>query len=377
MQHLTIRMQEPHAGELKRMPKGKQIWISPQSTKREINRAGDVLINKNSTPQEKEKAIEQVNNWRLAHAFPLNTFQNRLRTVSRSIDPECLVAQRTKRLTSIVSKLERISGFNLSQIQDIGGCRAIVRTIGQVENIVQKYKHGSRGVKHDFVKQNDYIDSPKTTGYRSIHLIYRYKSDKNPVFDDLKIEIQIRTILQHAWATAVEAVDTFTNQSLKAGEGEEKWLRFFALVSSYFAITEKKPLVPNTSNGFKELRNEIIFLESELSVITKLKSYQTTVSVTDRPWAAHAKAYYYLLVLDPEIKNVTISYYTKQQADMANADYSILESQYEKSVKNVVLVSVESITALKLAYPNYYLDTNIFIDKLQSIKTGSTQLELF
>jgi hypothetical protein len=353
----------------------KQIWTSPQNSRREVNRAGEILIDPNSTPEQKESAIEQINNWRLAHAFPLNTFQNRLRIVGRSIDQHCLVAQRTKRLTSIVSKLERIKGFKLAQIQDIGGCRAIVRTINDVENVVYIYQHKSRGVKHEFVKEDNYIDTPKETGYRSVHLIYRYKSDKNPIYDGLKIEIQVRTVLQHAWATAVEAVDTFTNQSLKAGFGEPKWLRFFALVSSYFAQLEGKPIVPSTPSDLVELRKEIQSIEAELNVVTKLKSYRTTVSVTDRPWTA--EAYYYLLELDTTINRVRIYYYTKQQAEIANNEYSRLEAQFEQSKKNVVLVSVESITALKLAYPNYYLDTDIFLAKLEEIISGTVQLSLF
>jgi ppGpp synthetase/RelA/SpoT-type nucleotidyltranferase len=37
----------------------------------------------------------------------------------------------------------------------------------------------------------------------------------------LWIEIQLRTSLQHAWATAVETVDAFTNENLKFGAGSD------------------------------------------------------------------------------------------------------------------------------------------------------------
>ena len=47
----------------------------------------------------------------------------------------------------------------------------------------------------------------------------------------LRIEIQIRSRLQHAWATAVETVDAFSGTSLKTtgGSGSEKtdWGRFY------------------------------------------------------------------------------------------------------------------------------------------------------
>ncbi len=39
--------------------------------------------------------------------------------------------------------------------------------------------------------------------------------------------MQIRTAVQHSWATAVEVVGAFTAQSLKSSQGNEKWLDFF------------------------------------------------------------------------------------------------------------------------------------------------------
>jgi len=74
------------------------------------------------------------------------------------------------------------------------------------------------------------------------------------------IEIQIRTLLQHAWATAVETVGTFINMPLKSSLGDEGWLRFFALMGSAMAIAEGKSTVPGTSENIQELRNEVIRL---------------------------------------------------------------------------------------------------------------------
>lgn len=48
-----------------------------------------------------------------------------------------------------------------------------------------------------------------------VHLIYKYRSDKVTIYDDMCIEIQTRTLMQHAWATTVEIVGKFIKQSLK------------------------------------------------------------------------------------------------------------------------------------------------------------------
>jgi hypothetical protein len=64
--------------------------------------------------------------------------------------------------------------------------------------------------------------------------------DKYPssIYDGRQIEVQIRTWLQHSWATAVEAVGLFLGQDLKAGRGDPQWLRFFKLMAAEFAAAE-------------------------------------------------------------------------------------------------------------------------------------------
>src|SRR5260221_9633788 len=163
--------------------------------------------------------------------------------------------------------------MNMAQIQDIGGCRAIMRDVTQVNALVDIYKHESRGIKHKLAKEQDYILNPKTSGYRGIHLIYKYRSEKVNTYDDMRVEIQVRTLLQHAWATAVETVGTFIKQSLKSSQGEEDWLRFFALMSSAMAIEEGKPIVPGTPDDFNKLRLEIIALATSLDVVGHLTTF--------------------------------------------------------------------------------------------------------
>ncbi|WP_428851165.1 divalent metal cation transporter [Imbroritus primus] len=104
------------------------------------------------------------------------------------------------------------------------------------------------GLKHILVNKKDYIAVPKTSGYRGIHLVYKYQSDRTSTYNNHQIEVQLRSRLQHSWATAVETVGTLLSQSLKASEGEAKWLEFFQWTSSAFACVEGTPMVANTLN---------------------------------------------------------------------------------------------------------------------------------
>lgn len=148
-----------------------------------------------------------------------------LRSRARVVYGSPLVAQRIKRLRSIESKLRRWEKMQLARMHDIGGCRAVMRTVDQVHRVVEIYdqsrmKSPNRGAQ--FVRKYDYIAHPKPDGYRGIHLVYRYRSSSRgkKIYNGLRIEIQLRTQLQHAWATAVEAVSMFTGQALKSNVGE-------------------------------------------------------------------------------------------------------------------------------------------------------------
>ena len=146
--------------------------------------------------------------------------------------------------------------MNSSQMQDIGGRRSVLSNVELVKKLTDTYKK-SRGLKHKRVNEKDYIKNPKPDGYRSVHFIYKYKSDKKSTYDGQLVEIQIRSQLQHAWATAVETVDLFTKQAIKSNEGKQEWKDFFRLVSSAFAILENETQVPGTPERVDVSRKEI------------------------------------------------------------------------------------------------------------------------
>ncbi|MBV8457910.1 MAG: RelA/SpoT domain-containing protein [Acetobacteraceae bacterium] len=92
----------------------------------------------------------------------------------------------------------------------------------------------------------DYIVNPKNDGYRSHHLMLTYKG-RGPlsVFTGRTIELQVRTRLQHSWATSIEAVGLFRREELKNNQGSADWLRLFKLMSAEFSEAECCPLPPD------------------------------------------------------------------------------------------------------------------------------------
>jgi hypothetical protein len=250
-------------------------------------------------------------------------------------------------------------------MQDIGGCRVVLNSPNQVERLVNLY-FDPRKLKHHLTHFDDYINDPRSSGYRSVHLIYKFRNDKKPAWNDLKIEIQIRTALQHAWATAVETVDAFTKYALKSSQGPEEWKRFFALMGSVLALREGCPLVPGTPVREGVLIRELRHHVNELDVINKLETYgQTIQDVITVPPKGGGRRRYLLLEMDTLARQTRVTGFTKEQSQEAASAYTELEKRLgEDPSTNVVLVSVQRISQLRRAYPNYFLDTQLFVTAL-------------
>ena len=346
-------------------------------SRKQIDKAGKILGERQTPENERNKALEVLDNWREIHKYPLHIFKKRLKTFAKEIDENSLTVQRLKRLNSIINKLKRVDesgkpSMKLSRMQDIAGCRVILKNVEFARKLYgEKYVKGK--LKHIRLKKElqkeDYITYPKEDGYRSLHLVYKYKSNKEGKkrYNGLQIEIQIRSKLQHLWATAIEVVDFFTGQGLKFNKGKKEWKNFFRLVSSSFALTEKTPLVPNTPTNQKELFSQIKKSEQELSLIKTMQGWTEILRVfsIENHNSGHK---FFLLEIDINQERLTITPFKKEEEDKAIETLERLEKKNsEKKEYDVVLVGAERIEDLKEAYPNYFADTKEFLVNLQKI----------
>ena len=348
-------------------------WPKPECDKSDVRKAGSILRNQKSSEKEISGAIKILNNWRAIHSYPLHVFQVKLNRVSKNRDRNSLVAQRLKRESSIIRKLKRRYGnkkptMELTQMQDIAGCRTIVKNVKIAREIYEDdYVKGN--LKHRRVGKKDYVKYPKSDGYRSFHVMYEYKSDKKKIeYNGLRVEVQIRTKLQHLWATTVETVDFITGKPIKFNENRSEWIDFFKLVSSAFAIKEDCATIEPVDNKQK-LYAEIKKKEAGLKVIDRLDFWRATSKFfNEEAKGIEKKAKFFLLELDIKGKRLMMQSFTKKSEERAIKEYSELEERHRgKSDYDVVLVGAETIKDLKEAYPNYFADTEDFILELKGI----------
>jgi ppGpp synthetase/RelA/SpoT-type nucleotidyltranferase len=361
-------------------------WVTPQYSQARMDWAGEILST--SLPSQSdncevffkmvsdyETATDIVNNWRAVHSYPLQAMKMTLKRRAKHIYPPAIVAQRLKRLASIKLKLKlsKETGHhpNLSQMQDIGGCRAVMETVSQVRRLERTFEEACKKNPHrgpQYFKTSYYIASPKDNGYRSVHLVYKFRSisPEHSCYNGQRIEIQLRSRPQHYWATAVETYSTFSGEALKSNIGSEEWIHFFALVSSAIALSEKSPTVPGTPATMDELVPEIRELYTGLNIHNVLSGWSAATKYTkEEPNELIQQAAMYMLVLEPEKFFVSVYPFNRDQLAEANGLYAKFEKEHPEL--QAVLVSVDSISALRTAYPNYFLDTNSFITLVEKM----------
>jgi hypothetical protein len=338
-------------------------YEKPTSTANQIDKAGKVFFNQKLSVDERAEAVRQIWDWRTAHSYPLNALHMTLRGRALKVDVNALSAQRLKRLPSILRKLGRQPTMQMSQMQDIGGCRAIVTNMSRLRLL--RFIYETNPLRHALSRTRDYIEDPKEDGYRSVHMMYRFSGKASSLpWHNLRIEVQMRTKLQHSWATSVETVDAFVGEDLKFGKGTSDWRRFFQLMGTVHARSEKAPDVPHTPANESRLFKEVKELERKLEVIRNLRAYARVTSHITRQQRG-VRRDWYIVEMFPDEQRVTVRGFSLEQFAQAKQTLAELENKYQSTKNQVALVSTSSLTELRKAYPNYFADTAHFTGTLE------------
>lgn len=161
--------------------------------------------------QHRIKSLEAYGAVRERYVRYANAIETILRMALRDI-PTHHISARAKDIERFAAKAAKPDSDDplrpkyaepLQQIEDLAGARVIayvLRTLPLVEQMVYR--------EFDVVERSDKGDQlieKALVGYRSIHFIVQMKADRVKLleyreFADLRAEVQIRTILQHAWA---------------------------------------------------------------------------------------------------------------------------------------------------------------------------------
>lgn len=333
-------------------------FVHPRFSRAQVTRAGQRI----AARQESLDDIVMLENWRASHAWVINTFQMNLRRRSRGT--EIVVGTRLKRRVTIVNKLQRFPKMQLGRMHDIAGCRVIFPDVASLNSFRQdvhkaRFAHTRRNVEED---RWNYIEHPKTDGYRGIHDVYEYESraGQGQPWKGLLIEIQYRTLLQHSWATAVEVAGLLTHNNPKFGQGAPEFVEFFAVASEILArrFEEMHSCFPDMTDD--ELKERFLELEDDTRILQLFRRVNS--KVVDIDFKMNNILIFPFVAEDDENQS-DLEILPFNSVSAAIERYNTLEKERE-GIADIVLVRADNFENLRITFRNYFADTTEFVQHL-------------
>jgi putative GTP pyrophosphokinase len=318
----------------------------PGGSKSAVNRAGNA-VRDNAADVDDYLVIEE---WRAAHRAVLNTFQAILR--NRTRDSEVTVAQRHKRRSTIFNKLLRFPEMQLSRMDDVAGCRLIFKDIESLN----KFRATFHKARFHHKRKNDpdkydYIKSPKSTGYRGIHDVYSYdvNSETGKDLKGLLVEVQYRTAVQHAWATAVEVIGFITENQPKFEQGDDRYNQAMALASEILARAYEEKTGPFPEKSNVEVVQEFLAFDAELNLLNMLRGLNTASTEVSENRNS--------ILIFHESSDLEVRTYRSATEALA----ALFKLEKELPGTDVVLVKADTTEEVRFAFKNYFSDARDFI----------------
>lgn len=311
-------------------------------SKSQINKLGKSLRStlRDKKPIEKDE-LEKLQAYRTSFKDDIAPVFENVARIAKRIRKDSLISLRIKRIESILSKIKREPTMSLGNMGDIAGCRVIVHSksaLSLIKNQISEI--------YEVTKVKDYVKKPKPDGYKGYHIYI-----KSPVNEHKQVEIQLRHVRTHKWASLVEIIDIIYDLKLKEGQKHPDLQDFLYLLS-----LDKNDL------DISQI-SKILDIDSKYEIYKKLNQVfiQNHIPIR-KSWlqANDEKSHsFFIIEVDKE----------KKSSIKASENYQDAEKEYfnmflSNQTSNFVLIFIENpkFKEVCIAYASYMMIKHDYLD---------------
>ena len=179
-----------------------------------------------------------------------------------------IVEARAKTESSFSEKIRRHGksySDPINQVKDLCGCRIILYYIDDVQLVRDIIESEFDVIEIESMHQSHELDADRF-GYLSLHMIVKLKADRYKlrewgVFSELCVEIQIRTVIQHAWSAVSHAMQYKQETSVPS-----KLRRRLFRIAGLFELADEEFLAIRKEKQEHEKTTELL-IESDISSV--------------------------------------------------------------------------------------------------------------
>lgn len=211
--------------------------IAQTLSKNQIRKLGSRLRNAD-VPSKEDVSLYIA--WSEGFEPALSEVEDKVRGIAASAwdTADFRMSTRIKQISSVRAKLIR-QRTSLSDLEDIAGCRVVLRALSDVDRFILLC------ARLPVTRTRDYRAGSRN-GYRAVHLTVSGE-------DGHAVELQIRTQIQHAWAQLTERAAASVDMDIKYGGGPADIRDLLLLFSKVVRLTDLRDYEIRAGAAFRDL----------------------------------------------------------------------------------------------------------------------------
>jgi ppGpp synthetase/RelA/SpoT-type nucleotidyltranferase len=333
--------------------RGMKIVEKEKYSKSKIDKAGSILSQADREYDETTLEMEYVfEDYRRYHLEPLTKLTLEIQQWLQTYDKKYYIAQRLKRRPQILRKLRRLS-VRLTQLQDIGGCRIILEKNSDVDDTIGFIRDKIINSKLAKIsRETDYRELGRDdTGYRAFHMILDVEG--------FKIELQIRSRIQHYWSESIERTSVIYGFRLKEKEGDQSVIDYFKQFSHALHEIEISRRISSDMEinlqEKREIAEKIILHSADSQSLSGHVNSDIVKTMSEKEGLYTENLNNWILVFDWNDGNFVTWDVVGRNAVEAIEAYSRYETDFPEEEKyEVVLIGTSDIKTVTHTHSHYF-----------------------